>query len=94
VAEAVTVVTRDSYGRLLALLAAPGRDIASAEDALADALERAVTHWEADGIPANPAAWIHAVAGGPGGGPGGGAHPVARPVEVPGSPPEGAPGRE
>jgi predicted RNA polymerase sigma factor len=62
VAEAVTVVTRDSYGRLLALLAAPGRDIASAEDALADALERAVTHWEADGIPANPAAWIHAVA--------------------------------
>jgi RNA polymerase sigma-70 factor, ECF subfamily len=62
VAGALTTVTRDSYGRVLALLAAPGRDIAAAEDALADALERAVTRWEADGIPANPAGWILTVA--------------------------------
>jgi RNA polymerase sigma-70 factor, ECF subfamily len=62
VAAAVTRVTRDSYGRLLALLAAPGRDIAAAEDALADALERALTHWAADGIPANPQAWVLVVA--------------------------------
>jgi predicted RNA polymerase sigma factor len=62
VASAVAAVTRESYGRLLALLAAPGRDIASAEDALADAFERALTRWESDGIPANPAAWVLVVA--------------------------------
>ena len=62
VAAAITTVTRGSYGRLLALLAAPGRDIAAAEDALADALERAVSRWASDGIPANPDAWILTVA--------------------------------
>ncbi len=62
VASVVASVSRDSYGRLLALLAAPGRDIASAEDALADAFERALTRWEADGIPANPEAWVLTVA--------------------------------
>ena len=37
----VDEVTRASYGRLLALLSAPTRDIAAAEDALADAVEGA-----------------------------------------------------
>jgi RNA polymerase sigma-70 factor (ECF subfamily) len=58
----VAEVTRDSYGRLLALLAAPTRDIAAAEDALADALERALTRWPDDGIPANAEGWILTVA--------------------------------
>jgi predicted RNA polymerase sigma factor len=58
----VAEVTRDSYGRLLAVLAAPTRDIAAAEDALADALERALTRWTDDGIPANPEGWILTVA--------------------------------
>jgi predicted RNA polymerase sigma factor len=58
----VAQVTRDSYGRLLAVLAAPSRDIAAAEDALADALERALTRWPDDGVPANPEAWILTVA--------------------------------
>ena len=40
-----------SYGRLLALLAAPGRDIAAAEDALADAVERALTRWPRTACP-------------------------------------------
>jgi predicted RNA polymerase sigma factor len=53
---------RDSYGGLLALLAAPTRDIAAAEDALADALERAVDRWPTDGTPANPEAWLLTVA--------------------------------
>jgi RNA polymerase sigma-70 factor (ECF subfamily) len=44
------------------VLAAPGRDISSAEDALADAFERALTRWEADGIPANAEGWILTVA--------------------------------
>jgi predicted RNA polymerase sigma factor len=54
----VAQVTRDSYGRLLALLAAPSRDIAAAEDALADAFERALARWPVDGIPANPEGWL------------------------------------
>ena len=55
-------LTRDSYGRLLALLAAPRRDIAAAEDALADALERALVRWPDDGMPANPEGWLLTVA--------------------------------
>jgi predicted RNA polymerase sigma factor len=51
-----------SYGRLLALLAARSGDIAAAEDAIADALERALTRWPVDGIPANPEGWILTVA--------------------------------
>ena len=51
-----------SYGRLLALLAARNGDIAAAEDAIADALERALTRWPVDGIPANPEGWVLTVA--------------------------------
>src|SRR5215217_4595279 len=58
----VAQVARDSYGRLLAVLAAPTRDIAAAEDALADAFERALARWPDDGIPANPEGWLLAVA--------------------------------
>jgi RNA polymerase sigma-70 factor, ECF subfamily len=62
VQERVADLVRDSYGRLLAVLAAPTRDIAAAEDALADALERALARWPDDGIPANPEGWILTVA--------------------------------
>jgi RNA polymerase sigma-70 factor (ECF subfamily) len=62
VRDRVAQVTRDSYGRLLAVLAAPTRDIAAAEDALADALERALARWPDDGIPANPEGWLLTVA--------------------------------
>ena len=58
----VAELTRESYGRLLAVLAAPSRDIGAAEDALADALERALARWPEDGIPANPEGWVLAVA--------------------------------
>src|ERR1700688_5164376 len=58
----VAQVARDSYGRLLAVLAAPTRDIATAEDALADALERALARWPDDGIPVNPEGWLLTVA--------------------------------
>ncbi|MFE7509533.1 RNA polymerase sigma factor, partial [Promicromonospora sp. NPDC057488] len=51
-----------SYGRLLALLAARDGDIQRAEDALAEAFERALTHWPADGVPANPDGWLLTVA--------------------------------
>ena len=58
----VAGLVRESYGRLLALLAAPTGDIPAAEDAIADALERALTRWPAEGIPANPEGWILTVA--------------------------------
>ncbi|MBB5160235.1 DUF6596 domain-containing protein [Mycobacterium sp. AZCC_0083] len=61
-ASALAGVVRESYGRLLALLAAPGRDIAAAEDALADAVERALTRWPDDGVADNPEAWLLVVA--------------------------------
>jgi predicted RNA polymerase sigma factor len=60
--ERVTRLVRVSYGRLLAVLAAPSGDISAAEDAIADALERALTRWPADGIPANPEGWVLTVA--------------------------------
>ncbi len=51
-------MARDSYGRLVALLAAWSGDIASAEDALADAFGQALATWPQRGIPDNPQAWL------------------------------------
>jgi predicted RNA polymerase sigma factor len=56
------VAARDSYGRLLALLAAVTSDLAAAEDALADAFERALRTWPSHGVPGNPDAWLLTVA--------------------------------
>ena len=53
---------RRSYGRLVACLAVRSRDVAGAEDALADAFEAALTHWPRDGVPASPDAWLLTVA--------------------------------
>lgn len=49
---------RDSYGRLLALLASRSGDIPAAEEALADAFVAALTHWPTRGVPDNPQAWL------------------------------------
>jgi predicted RNA polymerase sigma factor len=59
---AAEMAARDSYGRLLALLSAATRDVAAAEDALADAFERAVRTWPEQGVPAKPEAWLLTVA--------------------------------
>jgi RNA polymerase sigma-70 factor (ECF subfamily) len=58
VASTAEQVARDSYGRLLAILAAPTRDIAAAEDALSDAFVQALRTWPDAGIPANPEGWL------------------------------------
>jgi predicted RNA polymerase sigma factor len=55
-------VARASYGRLLALLAAPTGDIPTAEDALADAFAKALEYWPVRGIPDNPEGWLYTVA--------------------------------
>lgn len=49
---------RESYGRLLAWLTARTRDVAMAEDALADAFRAALEHWPKTGAPASPEAWL------------------------------------
>jgi RNA polymerase sigma-70 factor (ECF subfamily) len=55
-------VARTSYGRLVALLAAGTRDLALAEDVLADAFERALRTWPSAGVPDNPEGWLLTVA--------------------------------
>jgi predicted RNA polymerase sigma factor len=49
---------RDSYGRLLAFLAARSHDMAASEDALAEAFRKALETWPVAGVPANPEAWL------------------------------------
>jgi predicted RNA polymerase sigma factor len=61
-ARSAAAAARDSYGRLLALLAASTSDLAAAEDALADAFERALRTWPSQGVPGNPDAWLLTVA--------------------------------
>jgi predicted RNA polymerase sigma factor len=51
-------VARESYGRLVAYLASHTRDVANAEDALSNALVKALTTWPQDGVPQNPEAWL------------------------------------
>src|SRR5262245_45953080 len=56
--RAVEATARQSYGRLVALLAARTHDPAGAEDALGDALLAALNTWPRDGLPRNPQAWL------------------------------------
>lgn len=56
--RAAEQVARESYGRVLALLASRTKDVAAAEDALSEALLAALTQWPLEGVPANPAAWL------------------------------------
>jgi predicted RNA polymerase sigma factor len=56
--RAVEQAARDSYGRLMAFLAARSRDVAAAEDALGDAFRAALESWPATGVPDRPEAWL------------------------------------
>jgi predicted RNA polymerase sigma factor len=51
-------VARESYGRLVAYLSVHTRDLAGAEDALSEALLKALTAWPRDGVPHNPEGWL------------------------------------
>ena len=51
-------VARVSYGRLVAYLSSHTHDVASAEDALSEALVAALKTWPRDGVPQNPEAWL------------------------------------
>ena len=56
--RAVERAAREAYGRLVAWLGGRSRDLAGAEDALADAFAAALTHWPREGVPARPEAWL------------------------------------
>ncbi|MCA0016586.1 RNA polymerase sigma factor [Mesorhizobium sp. B292B1B] len=59
---AAEAAARQSYGKLVAWLAARTRDVAAAEDALADAFAAALERWPQTGVPEKPEAWLLAVA--------------------------------
>lgn len=59
---AAEAAARRSYGKLVAFLAARTRDVAGAEDALADAFAAALADWPAQGVPRVPEAWLLTVA--------------------------------
>lgn len=60
--RAIERVARQSYGKLLAFLAARTRDVAAAEDALAEAFASALAAWPNEGVPRSPEAWLLTVA--------------------------------
>lgn len=60
--RAAEAVARHSYGKLVAFLAARTRDVAAAEDALADAFAAALADWPLQGVPRCPEAWLLTVA--------------------------------
>jgi RNA polymerase sigma-70 factor, ECF subfamily len=62
VERAAETVARQSYGKLIAFLAARTRDVAGAEDALAEAFASALEDWPRTGVPRTPEAWLLTVA--------------------------------
>lgn len=60
--EAAARTARDAYGRLVAYLAWRWNDLAGAQDALGDALLKALERWPRDGVPTQPEGWLLAVA--------------------------------
>lgn len=60
--EAITAVWRRESVRLVAGLARMTRDLDLAEDLAQDALVAALEQWPEQGVPANPGAWLMAVA--------------------------------
>jgi RNA polymerase sigma-70 factor (ECF subfamily) len=56
--RAAEKVARQSYGKLIAFLAARSRDVGAAEDALSEALAAALRVWPERGVPDSPEAWL------------------------------------
>ena len=55
---AAEMVARQSYGKLVAFLAARTGDVAGAEDALSEAFATALADWSVNGVPRSPEAWL------------------------------------
>lgn len=59
---ALTALVRESGRDVLATLARQVGDLALAEDAVQDAVVRALESWSRDGVPPNPVAWVRLTA--------------------------------
>ncbi|MEL6890022.1 MAG: sigma-70 family RNA polymerase sigma factor [Actinomycetota bacterium] len=62
VEQAIDHLVRHDAGRVIAVVARRFGDLDLADDAVQDALIEATTRWPDDGVPDNPAAWLHQVA--------------------------------
>ncbi|MDP9037196.1 MAG: RNA polymerase subunit sigma-70, partial [Myxococcota bacterium] len=56
--RAAELAVRESYGRIMAFLSVRSRDVAVAEDALAEAFRNALETWPVAGVPREPEAWL------------------------------------
>ncbi len=56
--DVIEKLVREEWGKLLASLIAQLQDFQLAEDSLQDALESALHHWQRNGLPRTPAAWL------------------------------------
>ncbi len=57
-AKAVEKLVREEWGKLMALLISQIKDFQLAEDAAQDAIESALVHWQRNGLPRSPTAWL------------------------------------
>jgi len=55
-------IIKNHWGQLIALLSNLLHDIELAEDVMQDAVESALTHWNKNGVPKKPEAWLFTVA--------------------------------
>jgi RNA polymerase sigma-70 factor, ECF subfamily len=56
--KAIERIARLSYGKLVALLASLTGSLPAADDALSEALKRALEKWPSEGVPPNPEGWL------------------------------------
>jgi len=56
--QAINQLVREEWGRILAALVKRVGNLQLAEDALQDAVLAALQHWQKDGLPDEPAAWL------------------------------------
>ena len=61
-AAQIETTFREQHGRVLATLISRLGDFELAEDALQDALVKALERWQIDGVPRNPGAWLTTIA--------------------------------
>ena len=60
--RAIEKTVREEWGRILAVLIKTLGDFQLAEDCLQDAVVSAMKHWQKNGLPSSPAAWLITVA--------------------------------
>ncbi len=56
--RAINRTVREQWGRILASLVKSVGDLQLAEDSLQDAVVSAMSHWQTNGLPDSPAAWL------------------------------------